>query len=363
MTDRTAADRATTDQTTDIGDEKTVHISRAQIAGVTERDDPPRAPDAPEPGPATEAGEHSGAQDSTRDRPPTRRDDVTVDLTKRDLAAARAEIGVPAPRAPGSIGPPPLFPGPPPPGPLGAGPGPGPAGPPPGMGPGGPPYGPGPGSWPPPMHPQQPPPSWPATYAVPEPHDPPLPPPRGRANTGLIVFGVLAALVITGGVWALFMLAGGNSPFGSRDADPRAGAPSATEAPAPPIVPLPPTAPPTDDPGDSPGTGPTGQVQFSWTLDGTTYQATLTTTGDSGTADVSYPDASGATAEVRQDVRFVESEGRLAYVGSNPRDPVTGAPSTTYLADIFVLATNEAGNVYIEQVCDLSGRCAPATMG
>ena len=29
----------------------------------------------------------------------------------------------------------------------------------------------------------------------------------------------------------------------------------------------------------------------------------------------------------------------------NPRDPVTGAPSTTSLANIFVLATNEAGNV------------------
>jgi hypothetical protein len=199
--------------------------------------------------------------------------------------------------------------------------------------------------------------------------NPPLPK-TGRRNTGFIVFGVLGVLILTGGAWALIMLAGGNSPFGPSGVDdPQAGAPTATGAPASPtpIAPQPPISPPSaSSPADPNGSsGPTGQVKVTWTLLETEYVATLTTNGPTGSAEVTYPDPSkpGQQATIRQDLAFVSSGDRLAYVGSNPRDAVSGLASTTYLPDTFVLGANEEGSVFVEQVCDDSGLCAPATMG
>lgn len=339
MTDGPAADRTPTDdRTTDIADRTAVHLGKGSAARDQES-----------------AGSAAPAPPPLHPHPPPR-DDSTVDLHKHTLDAARAEaetmVGrppapVPSPYAPGphSYGPP-AYSAPPT---------------------GSPPYGAGPGSWPPPPGgpPRQPPP-WPTATYPPQPGTPPLPPPAGRNNTtALVIFGVLAALVITGGVWALLLLAGGTSPFGGRDADDRpTAAPPTSDAPVlppPSIAPLPPTGPPTA----GADTGPSGQVQVSWTLDGTDYRAKLDTNGSGGTAEVTYPDSTtGGTATVVQDLTFVNSNGRQAFVGSSPRDPTTGAPSTSYLPDVFVLATNsEHGGVYVEQVCDLSGRCAPATMG
>ena len=203
--------------------------------------------------------------------------------------------------------------------------------------------------------------SWPQGYPAPQPVNPPLPK-AGSRHTGFIIFGVLAALILTGGAWALIMLAGGNSPFGSGAADePQAGPPPATGAPFPA-----PTAPPSagapTDPDAS--TGPTGQVRVTWTVLQTVYTATLTTDGPTGTAEVSYADPSegGKPTLIRQDLTFVSSGDRLAYVGSNPRDAATDVATGGYLPDIFVLSSNDEGSVFIEQVCDDSGICAPATM-
>jgi hypothetical protein len=218
--------------------------------------------------------------------------------------------------------------------------------------------------WPPPPGPPMA--SWPQGYPAPQPVNPPLPK-TGHRNTGFIIFGVLAALILTGGTWALIMLAGGNSPFGTGEIDdPQAGAPAATGAPAPSIAPLPPVSPPSAsspaDPDSS--TGPTGQVRVSWTMLETVYTATLVTDGPTGTAEVTYADPSegGRQTTIRQDLTFVSSGDRLAYVGSNPRDAATDLATTQYLPDTFVLAANEGGSVFVEQVCDDSGLCAPATM-
>jgi hypothetical protein len=221
-----------------------------------------------------------------------------------------------------------------------------------------------PAGWPPPPGPPVP--SWPQSYRPPQPVIPPLPRSSGR-NTTFIVFGVLAALILTGGTWALIMLAGGHSPFGpSAVDDPQAGAPTGAPASPGPVAPLPPASPPSAsspaDPGGS--SGPTGQVRVTWTMVGTEYVATLVTNGPTGSAEVTYSDPrTGQQLRIRQDLAFVSSAERVAYVGSNPRDAVTGLATAYYLPDTFVLAENEQGNVFVEQVCDETGRCAPATMG
>jgi hypothetical protein len=200
------------------------------------------------------------------------------------------------------------------------------------------------------------------------PMSPPLPAPRGRGSGPLIVFGILAALLLVGGAWALIALVAGNSPFGSGSVDdPAAGGPSiSTGAPAPsePNLPLPPPTAPDPDP-NSPSDGPTGQVVVTWTLSGVEYRATLTTTGSIGNAVVTYVDPTppGQQRTVRQDLTLASSGGQRAYVGSSPVDVDTGLPSDFYAPDVFMLATNDEGNVYINEVCDTTGICAPATMG
>ncbi len=285
-----------------------------------------------------------------KDSPPSPRDEQTVRITRSDGDTVRVDREVPAPRSgagrPAAAPPSPWGPTPPPPPYPPAGP---PAGP-----PGGPPM----GGWQPP-----PPPPWPGTQVMPAPVNPPLPPARGGSNIPLIVFGVLAALVITGGAWALIMLAAGSSPFGSSVADDPQAAPPTSAAPGPsaPAIPLPPSsAPGTGDPSS----GPTGEVQVSWDLAGVTYLATVTTSGATGTATVAYT-ATGQPNEIyriRQDLALSNSGGKWAYVGSNPVDADSAAPAANYAPDIFVLETNDAGEVSITEVCDTTGTCSPATM-
>ena len=375
MTDRTpdhgnAPDRA--DATVRLDRRLTETITASEPPRGTAEGEPAAAPTTPpEPGPT---GERAGAGTPPTAVAPTR-DDRTVDLRKgdprtsdprqdelsrRETETVRVDQLPLSPWAPGGVGAP--YPATPP------------SGPPPG------------GAWSaqqPPSSWSEPPPSWSAgptppspwsaaqtpppwgsTRAMPQPPvTPPLPPPRGRGPAALIVFGVLAALVIAGGAWALISLAAGASPFGPRADDPRADAPPTADAPT---FPLPPTVDPTDplDPDDiAPSGGPTGQVVVSWSIESTAYQATLTTAGPTGTAVVTYTDPDdGVQRTVRQDVRLAGDGGQLAYVGSNPVDADTGAPSTDYAPDIFLLTTNDEGKVSINQVCDTTGICSPATM-
>lgn len=189
---------------------------------------------------------------------------------------------------------------------------------------------------------------------------PPLPPPRGRGPAALIAFGVLAALVIIGGGWALVSLAAGSLPTGSR-----ADAPVSSDAPIPP-GPLDPTDPGGTTADPDPGgqsSGPSGQVTVSWTLSDVQYRAELTTSGATGNAVVTYTDPQeGQVRTVRQDVQLASAQGQRAYVGSDPIDVDTGGPAAYYAPDVFVLSTNADGTVYISQVCDTSGTCVPATM-
>ena len=95
----------------------------------------------------------------------------------------------------------------------------------------------------------------------------------------------------------------------------------------------------------------------------TGYRATLTTAGPTGNAVVTYADPdTGELRTVRQDVRLAGDGGQLAYVGSNPVDADTGTPTDNYSPDIFLLTTNDEGKVSINQVCDTTGICSPATM-
>ncbi|HVH21802.1 MAG TPA: hypothetical protein VNA11_05020 [Pseudonocardia sp.] len=332
--------------------------------------DPPSSENAPAPGPGPASGPGSGSFDavaSDETKPvdpslvPPPRDERTVDLTKRETETVRVDHEPRSPWArppgPGAQPSAPYQPGPPEP--------------------------PAATSWPsaqpPPWSAAQqtpqhtppwsaPPPRWGATRAMPQPPmSPPLPQPRGRGSGPLIVFGILAALLLVGGAWALITLVAGNSPFGPKPVDdPVAGGPSiSTDAPVPtdPIQPLPPTDPDPD--GNTPSDGPTGQVVVTWTLSGVDYRATLTTTGSTGNAVVTYVDPTppGQQRTVRQDLTLASSGGQRAYVGSSPVDADTGVPSDYYAPDVFMLATNDEGSVYIDQVCDTSGLCAPATMG
>ena len=316
----------------------------------------PAAPDEP--------GPDDGAADETRPVDPSLipaspRDDRTVDLTKRETETVHVDH---EPRSPWAR---PPIPGAQPSAPYH------PAAPDPAAG----------GSWRPPQPPpwtppQQTPPwspqqpqRWGATRAMPQPPmAPPLPPARGRSSGPLIVFGILAALLLVGGAWALITLVAGNSPFGPRTTDdPVAGGPSiSTDAPVPndPIVPLPPSADPVPD-ENAPSDGPTGQVVVTWTLSGVEYRATLTTNGATGSAVVTYvdPEPPGQQRTVRQDLTLASSGGQRAYVGNSPVDADTGNPSDYYAPDVFMLASSGDGRVYINEVCDTSGICSPATMG
>jgi hypothetical protein len=326
-TDPTPGDRSPTDPTSDVADMATVSIDRRQVQG---------------------------------ERPADERDGPTVDLARGgpEDETTRVDHPVPAPRQPGPWEPAPREAGALPPsyGPPSAQPHP------------------SVGGWP---HAGPPPQQHRPTFLLPQQREnPPLPAPGGRGSAALIVFGVLAALVITGGAWALIMLAGGHSPFGlGTTDDDRAAAPSVGPAPRPPtaiappgsIAPLPsfdPSVPvlPTDP---APSDGPTGQVRVTWSLYETPYSAVVTTTGTTGSAEVTYPggSAGGALTRIREDLTLVSSAGRLGYVGSDPRNPDTGEPAASYLPDIFVLSTNDQGEVLISEVCDTSGGCSPATMG
>lgn len=332
---------------------------------------------APDSGPTNPA-----AADAAPVRPPSPErdpaepsgDDGTIDLRKRDTETVRVDREPPSPWAP-SAQPTTAYP----PNPGGSWP----AAPPPSSWPAqSPPPAAQPPAWSgqppqpwsaPPSWAAQSPPPWSATRALPQPPpqlpphppahrsaaSPPLPPVRGRGHGPLIVFGILAVLIIAGGAWALVSLAVGSSPFGPDAEDPRDRVPyTAAPVPSDPGLPVDPTA----TPGPAPSGGPTGQVVVGWTLSGVDYRATLTTAGATGSAEVTYTDPSSGPRTIRQDLTLASSDGRTAYVGSNVVDVDTGAPATDYAADIFLLATNAEGNVYITEVCDTSARCAPATI-
>ena len=321
----------------------------------------PADPSPDLPGSASEPG-NTGAE------PTVRRDDRTVDLRKGETDTVRVDRDV-SPWAP-TARPTVHYPPPPSGAPAGSAGGDRPVPPlPPSWG--GQPAGQQPPSWSTPPAP----PSWAATRPYGQspaqqlpahrpPGSPPLPAPRGRGIGPLLVFGVLAALVIAGGAWALISLAAGSSPFGPGTEDPRGGAPyTAAPAPSEPYRPAPSTEYPS--PGViPPSDGPSGQVVVNWNLLGVDYRATLTTTGSTGSAEVTYTDPApgGALRTMRQDLTLASSDGRSAYVGSNPVDVDTGAPTADYAPDIFLLETTSQGTVYVVEVCDTTGTCAPATM-
>ena len=169
---------------------------------------------------------------------------------------------------------------------------------------------------------------------------------------------------MTGGAWALIMLAGGQLAVRPpRRGQPRADAPitSATGAPFRPDRTRRERGP-RPDPDAS--TGPTGQVRVSWTVLRTVYTATLTTDGPTGTAEVSYDDRrrAGRPTLIRQDLTFVSSGDRLAYVGSNPRDAATDVATGGYRPTRSCSRQTTRAASTSSRSADDSGICAPATM-
>jgi hypothetical protein len=336
---------------------------------LTENLVPPTRSSASDPAPSADrpsdpaAAASDGPAGQVLQKPPPR-DDRTVDLRKRDPGRGEAETARVDPPPPSPWAPPGSAPYPSGGTPLGgpvAGSGPWSAQHPPPSWPEAPPSWPAGPTPPPPWSASSAPPQWGSTRAMPQPpQTPPLPPARGLGTGPLIVFGILAALVLAGGAWGLISLAAGAAPFGPRADDPQASAPATPDSP---ILPLPPTTDPLGPDDIAPSGGPTGQVVVSWAVESTDYRATLTTAGPTGNAVVAYTDPdSGALRTVRQDVRLAGDGGQLAYVGSNPVDADTGTPADNYSPDIFLLTTNDEGKVSINQVCDTTGICSPATM-
>lgn len=117
---------------------------------------------------------------------------------------------------------------------------------------------------------------------------------------------------------------------------------------------------PDDGPDPDPPSvgGPTGRAQVQWIALGVTYTAVVETDGTSGVADVTFIDNQGIELTVREDLSFQEVDGGYAYIGSDPRDAITGG-TVNYSPDIFHLEQTSTG-WFFSEVCDVQGVCGPA---
>lgn len=109
--------------------------------------------------------------------------------------------------------------------------------------------------------------------------------------------------------------------------------------------------------------GVTGKARLDWQATGTNYIATIETTGLTGVATVTYINPlNGTNSYVTEDLNLQEYQGVWFYVGSNPRDTITGvAESVQYSSDIFRLTQTSTGQWTIDAACDLQYQCGLVT--
>jgi hypothetical protein len=104
-----------------------------------------------------------------------------------------------------------------------------------------------------------------------------------------------------------------------------------------------------------------GQWRVQWTVQGVTYVGDMKTSGQWGTADVSYLDENGNAERVIEDLRLIDTGKDWYYAGSNPRVAATLERAPTYEPDYFHISGGP-GNWTVDRACDRSA-CYAATVG
>lgn len=95
------------------------------------------------------------------------------------------------------------------------------------------------------------------------------------------------------------------------------------------------------------------RTRVTWTIYSITYVGEMSLVGTEGSLVVSYQTGDGQRHKVLQDLRLERTDGGWFYMGSNPRDPVSRAPSDTYQPDFFHVSF-DGSEWKFDQGCDAS---------